>query len=144
MSNLSVGQRITFRLSWVNNGEPLTGTVVRVGKTSIRVNCDQLPAVTSKRKYNCLVGPADCQPYADDVDTFESLSDLFARWASGNCFDDGDAMDLLARDDITAPQRAWLSAFVVRWEAMEARRQLAPGLARAGIIEALGGPIAHE
>lgn len=44
----------------------------------------------------------------------------YADWIEGEGLPEGDAMELLMGAELTADQRQWLSAFVVRWDAAEA------------------------
>lgn len=55
--------------------------------------------------------------------TEDSLCAEFEAWTTPLGFTEGDAFDLLHRDDLSPEQRRWLSNFVGRWEAMENRRR---------------------
>ncbi len=58
----------------------------------------------------------------------DELVPLFSKWTALNDLNEGDAEELLFRDDLTKHQRKWLSAFVMLWDATaqaedEARRK---------------------
>ena len=44
------------------------------------------------------------------------LCDLFNEFSHRHDFPEGDAEELILRDDLTQQQREWLSAFILLWD----------------------------
>lgn len=56
---------------------------------------------------------------AAPLQTESELVNEFADWCNARPgFEEGDAMDLLHRNDLQPHERKWLSDFVIRWEKM--------------------------
>lgn len=58
-------------------------------------------------------------PVTPNVDTEESLTEMYDEWLKSQFLADdaGSAEELLAEEWLTDAQRAWLTAFIKRWEA---------------------------
>jgi len=77
-----------------------------------------------ERAYERMHAHADAERKAKAEPSEDDLMSEFEAWMTAQQLSGGDdAHSYLMRDDITPEQRRWLSDFVIRWDAMEARRK---------------------